>query len=165
MKFLKTPLLYAAIAGAAALFVISTFGRSDRTAAPREPGSTPRVVIVELCTSEGCSSCPPADAFLKQLSKHQCVQGAQIVPHEVQVTSLDVISVQGELELWVAVTEKGIQTDVKAGENSGEPLRHAAVARSLRRIHTVRDLAGYHNQIQFALDAGWKKENLAVVVF
>jgi hypothetical protein len=84
---------------------------------------------------------------------------------EVQVKSLDGISVHGESELWLAVTEKGLQTDVKAGENSGETLKHAAVVRSLRRIDTIRDLAGYHKQIQFALDAGWKKENLAVVVF
>jgi len=252
-KLLQSPLFYAAAIGAAAFLILSAFGRGAGVPAHRDPGNPPRIVIVELFTSEGCSSCPPADALLKELSERQKVEGVQIVALEehvdywnhlgwkdpysaaefsqrqsdyarifrkdgvytpqmvvdgqiefvgsrslaareaiqkagnqpkaeivlsagansspgkpafgVQVGSLTGLSVPGETELWIAVTEKGLQTDVKAGENSGETLKHAAVVRSLRKIDTLRDPAGYNAQIHPAIDPGWKKENLSVVVF
>ncbi|HKM68182.1 MAG TPA: DUF1223 domain-containing protein [Candidatus Acidoferrum sp.] len=253
LNLLKSPIFYAITAGLAALLVLCTHGKGNSAAAPFQPGGAPRVVLVELFTSEGCSSCPPADALLKKLSEQQPVEGVQIValeehvdywnnlgwadPYssneysqrqsdyaqvfgndgvytpqmvvdgrkefvgshgteareaiqkaaslpkaevaltaganfssdmrvlEIQIKNLSEVSLHDTAELWVAVTEKDLQTDVKAGENSGETLKHAAVVRSLRKVDSLRDSAVYKGQTQLSLDPKWKKENLTAVVF
>lgn len=216
------------------------------------PAASRQAVVIELFTSEGCSSCPPADALLKELSETQPVSGAQIVALEehvdywnqlgwsdpfsseqysfrqneyaskfgngsaytpqmivdgskefvgsrsreartsieeaarrtktqVSVTeitseragsraleiaipaSADATSKQGDI--WLAVTESGLQSAVKAGENSGETLQHAPVVRVLRKVGDFRAQDGAKLQTTVTLEKKWRSENVSIVVF
>jgi hypothetical protein len=215
-------------------------------------GSRPRPVVLELFTSEGCSSCPPADAFLKQVAEAGRVndvdviaieehvdywdrlgwrdpfssqdwterqkQYAQVFRHDgpftpqfvvngrrdfVSMSSREALqsiveastasavelrlSPTGDLSrsaefsitienappethsavLLLAVTERGLSSNVLRGENQGRNLVHAPVLRSLTRVRIPKatQSAVMETKAKIALNPSWKRENLRFVIF
>lgn len=250
MKHLRTALVSLAVAAAIGLlFHAKQEVHASMPAGPRTP------VIVELFTSEGCSSCPPADQFLAKLEAEQPVGNAEVIALEEHVdywnnlgwtdpfssdsatirqyayagaigngnaytpqmvvdgqvefvgsrerqargviehaanqkkATVNVIAGQSapdgtqvfeikigtmpdsilgdKPEVWMAVTETGLHSDVKRGENAGEDLHHAAIVRKLRKLgpaNTAGETA-YSSDQKVKMDHGWKRENLRVVIF
>jgi len=237
------------------LFAALALIRPPAQESSRTPGTARTPVVVELFTSEGCSSCPPADALLARLAEEPLDGNVQLIALEEHVdywndlgwadpfssrdwtfrqnvysgvlgngnpytpqmvvdgtvefvgshgqkarqailkaagkTKIPVTLEQGNAnnagtgnfsvkvgkrdgtakrdaaEVWLAITETGLQSAVTRGENAGEDLHHAAVVRSMRKIGEAK--AG--GETSFAGDASiplpreWKRENLRAVLF
>ena len=205
----------------------------------------PKPVVVELFSSEGCSSCPDADEALAALDREQPVAGAQVLALELHVdywnqlgwkdpfssaayserqgayagamgksgvyTPQAVVDGADELvgsrasalrsaiakaasrpsahvalarnadaldvrvdglpagadansEVWLAITERGLATDVTRGENAGRHLAHAPVVRALTQLGALQN-GTFHASAPLTLPANAKAENARFVVF
>jgi hypothetical protein len=225
----------------------------DKGAGPAAAAPERSTVVIELFTSEGCSSCPPADGFLSQLQAKQPIPGVEIIALEEHVDYWDqdgwkdpfssqewterqrgyvakfrgdtpytpqmilngekvmalkdgaeiqqmilqaakeemaevsigtvgleradarkfevhvgnLPGAQDKADVWMAVTEDGLHSDVSAGENKGKMLEHASVVRTLEKIGSTsaKGATPFLANPQIKLKPNWKKENLRVVVF
>jgi len=85
----------------------------------------------------------------------------------ITVKRLEPASSSDTAEVWVAVTETRLHSNVERGENAGRDLPHAAVVRQLIKLGT----ADPHKEPVFSTTAKlnlrpeWNRQNLRVVAF
>jgi hypothetical protein len=70
-------------------------------------------------------------------------------------------------EVFLAVTESHLHSDVKRGENAGRGLEHDGVVRELTRIGKAdaNGEASFDAKPAVKISANWKRENLRAVIF
>ena len=85
----------------------------------------------------------------------------------VTVTDLPPVARGDRADIVVLVTESGLRTEVKRGENHGRTLSHAPVARYLATIGQTADEASSTTsaRAEIELAAEWQRDRVAVVAF
>ena len=74
---------------------------------------------------------------------------------------VDVDAAPGAADLYLALAEDRATSQVSAGENSGQRLHHVAVARSLRKIGSVKRGAAFQRLVELPRGAAGQR----VIVF
>ncbi len=86
----------------------------------------------------------------------------------VKVDSLPAGAAAEKPQVFLAITESHLHSNVRAGENSGKSLDHTGVVRKLSAIGRINPRGGdasFDSQTAVKIEHDWKPENLRTVVF
>jgi hypothetical protein len=85
----------------------------------------------------------------------------------ISVEKLSTGAPKDTAEVILAITESGLHSSVKAGENVGKELQHSPVLRELKVIGVMgkNGKEGFTAQPAVKLDSKWNVENLRAVIF
>jgi hypothetical protein len=72
---------------------------------------------------------------------------------------------QDNAEVWLAITESGLHSEVERGENAGEDLHHAAIVRVMRKLGNAEpgSSIAFTGEESVKLDPSWKPGNIHFV--
>ncbi len=72
-----------------------------------------------------------------------------------------------KLDVYVAVVERGLSSQVARGENRGRTLKHTSVVRALKKIGEFANSPGarFKQRAELPLDSAWKRDNVRIVAF
>ena len=90
-----------------------------------------------------------------------------VISMHVRVGQLPRITSNDTGEVWLAITEGGLSTDVRRGENAFRTLRHTGVVRRMDLLRALEagDAEGFAAEFTVSLAPEWKRQNLRAVVF
>ncbi len=127
-------------------FLLAMLSGSTVAATCSAESGAQRVALLELYTSEGCDSCPPADRWASALP----ARGFTLVR---------------VVTLGFHVDENDLANEVTAGENRGKRLRHDFVVRELIGPREISGRDAVPIDHRFKLDPSWKAGDLHVAAF
>ena len=85
---------------------------------------------------------------------------------KIAVPQLFRLSKDAKADLWIAVTEDGLTTEVQRGENAGRRLAHMDVVRLLKSAAVLSESSGPKSQkVLLPLGKTWNQDKLKFVAF
>jgi hypothetical protein len=154
------------------VLAVNCYSGPAQTSATASNRAAERVpVVLELFTSEGCSSCPPADALLLKLSEQQPVAGAELIALEEHVDYWDHQGwndpfssaqwTQRQQEYAAGLTDHGVYTP-ELVVNGGSGFVGSRMAESYRAITGA--IAQPHTEISVSVLKGENRKHEGVRV-
>jgi hypothetical protein len=143
--------------------------RSDQVYTPQMivDGRTQFVGSGERNARQAIAQAARAPKATVHLEWKQDPAAAGAIPLEVRVDSIGQATSGDLAEVYLAITEDYLHSDVLRGENAGSKFDHFAVVRELKRIGNAdpRAATAFAAQPVVTVAVGWKRENLRAVVF
>lgn len=90
---------------------------------------------------------------------------SEAVPLQIRIDHLPTIANGDTARVFLAVTEDGLQSDVRGGENEGRVLRHSAIVRRMSLLGIAKSGSVFTAQPSVSLGSGWNRAHLQGVVF